>query len=473
MVNKKCHVFTPIHIVKKMLDEIGYIDDLYGKSFLENSCGDGQILCEAVKRYIIDCKKHGLSDETIILGLENDFFAIEYDRKNYEQCISNLNAILSSYRLKFIKWNILNTDFLNITINKKFDFIVGNPPYISYANIDIKNREYIRNNFECCKKGKFDYCYPFIELSINYLKEDGKLAYLIPTNIFKNVFAKDLRILLLDKITKILDYKTKKIFKNILTSSSIIICKINSSKPYIDYHDVSNNQYFSIDKQTLGNKWIFSDKKYNKKILFSNYFLAATSVATLLNEAFVIKDYVEMDNYISAKNILIEKEILKPAASPRGLSKHIQEYIIFPYKYINEKLKKFETDEFFNKYPGALCYLEKYKTKLNLRDADPASKWFEYGRTQALENLNQNKLLLSFIITNKVKVYELKKDVIPYSGIYIIPKSNLDLSIAKKILESDEFLEYINNIGTYISGKSLRITANDIKNFDISKWRIT
>ena len=33
MVNKKCHVFTPISIVNKMLDEVGYIDDLYGKIF--------------------------------------------------------------------------------------------------------------------------------------------------------------------------------------------------------------------------------------------------------------------------------------------------------------------------------------------------------------------------------------------------------------------------------------------------------
>ena len=52
MVNKKCHVFTPINIVNKMLDEVGYIYDLYGKKFLENSCGDVKILCEAVKRYI-------------------------------------------------------------------------------------------------------------------------------------------------------------------------------------------------------------------------------------------------------------------------------------------------------------------------------------------------------------------------------------------------------------------------------------
>lgn len=108
-----------------------------------------------------------------------------------------------------------------------------------------------------------------------------------------------------------------------------------------------------------------------------------------------------------------------------------------------------------------------------MRNSDTNSKWFEYGRSQALDNLNQEKLLMSFIITNKVNVYELGVNYIPYSGIYIVPKSSLSLSVAKEILESDEFLKYINDIGIYVNGSSLRITANDIKKFDISKWRET
>lgn len=473
MVNKKCHVFTPAHIVSKMLDEVNYTKKLYGKTFLENSCGDGQILCEAINRYIIDCKKEGYSDENIILGLERDFLAIEFDKINYEKCIKNLDAISKSYGFKSVNWNIINSDFLSLEIHEKFDFIIGNPPYVSYANIDFKTRNFIRDNFDSCKKGKFDYCYPFIELSLRYLNTGGKLAYLIPTNIFKNVFAKDLRELLKDRVTKILDYKTTKIFKNVLTSSSIIICDLNKYKTSIDYYDVSKNKYISIKKESLGEKWIFSENKEKDKVLFSDYFLAATSVATLLNEVFVIKEYELHSEYFYVDNMPIEKEIIRPAASPRALSKDVEEFIIFPYDYVNGKLKRLETEEIYDRYPCALKYLEKFKKKLNLRDSDVNSKWFEYGRSQALDNLNQEKLLMSFIVTNKVNVYKLGADCIPYSGIYIVPKADLDLSVAKEILESDEFLEYVNDIGIYVSGSSLRITANDIKKFDISKWRET
>ena len=297
------------------------------------------------------------------------------------------------------------------------------------------------------------------------------MAYLIPTNIFKNVFAKDLRCILLDKVKKILDYTTEKIFKNVLTSSSIIVCESVNKTNTISYYDVSNKKSIDIYKKILGNKWIFDDKGDERKILFSEYFLAATSVATLLNEAFVIKKFEEKEKFFLVDNVLIEKGIVKPAASPRALSRNIRELIIFPYEYCNGRLIKFEIETMDKKYPGVMNHLKKFKEKLDLRDSDQSSKWFEYGRTQALENLNQRKLLMSFIVTNKVNVYEIDENTIPYSGIYIIPKSNLDLSVAKEILESEEFLDYVKKIGIYVSGSSLRITANDIKNFDISKWR--
>ena len=218
-------------------------------------------------------------------------------------------------------------------------------------------------------------------------------------------------------------------------------------------------------------KWIFSEFKENNKLLFSDYFLAATSVATLLNEAFVIKDIEEKSDYFYVGNLPLEKDIIRPAASPRALSRNIQEFIVFPYEYVDEKVKRLEMEDMINRYPYALKYLEQFKDKLDLRDSDKNSKWFHYGRTQALDKLNQEKLLMSFIVTNKVNVYELGIDDIPYSGIYIVPKADLNLSVAKEILESDEFLKYVNDIGIFVSGSSLRITANDIKKFDISKWR--
>ena len=101
------------------------------------------------------------------------------------------------------------------------------------------------------------------------------------------------------------------------------------------------------------------------------------------------------------------------------------------------------------------------------RDADSKAKWFEYGRSQALAHLNQKKLLLSTVVTNKVEIYELDAETIPYSGIYITVKDkNYDLNSAMQILSSSKFMEYVKNLGISVSGKSKRITCKDINNYE-------
>ena len=40
-----------------------------------------------------------------------------------------------------------------------------------------------------------------------------------------------------------------------------------------------------------------------------------------------------------------------------------------------------------------------------------------------------------------------------------------DLDFAKKILKSENFFEYVKNVGINISGSSLRVTSKDIEDF--------
>ena len=187
-MNKKCQVFTPKDYVKKLLDSVGYVNNLYGKKILENSCGNGNILIEVVQRYINNSREHNKTNLEIERGLEEDVFGIEIDSEQYVDCLNNLNELLNKNGLKLINWNIINEDYLRWNTEKKFDFIIGNPPYISYAEIKKNELLYLKTNFKSCKKGKFDYCYAFIEKSINNLSENGKMSYLIPSSIFKTVF---------------------------------------------------------------------------------------------------------------------------------------------------------------------------------------------------------------------------------------------------------------------------------------------
>ncbi len=473
-----CQVFTPTENVKELLDWCYYKENLYGKKIIENSCGDGNILKEVVKRYIEDCLQNGISNKEISKGLEKDIYGIEYDVQQYKKCKKNLNQIVKEYKLEKVTWrNIINKDALLNLYIEKFDYVVGNPPYIKYKSLSLQDRKYIRNNFETCKNGKFDYCYAFIESSIKSLKDKGKMAYLIPSSIFKNVFANDLREFIKPHITKIYDYTTTQLFDkttndkgtNRLVSSIIMIIEKNSNGNSIQYIDINKNKALIIEKEDLRNKWIFKNKindTENKK-RFGDYFYASNTIATLYNKAYVIKEDRKDNKFIYTEDGgVIEKKVIKDTISPKTFNKKMKEKIIFPYYYNkNNELVRYDTKEFEEKFPNACEYLRRFTKKLEKRNSDKNARWFEYGRSQALRNNNREKLLLSTVITNEVKTKILSKNNIPYSGIYIIPIKDKTLEEADKILKSDEFFEYIKEKGINASGKSLRITSKDINEY--------
>lgn len=459
----RCQQFTSKEIADEMLDLLGYHQDLYKKTVLENSCGEGDILCLVVKRYIQDALAGGYTDDEIIHGLETHIYGAEIIEKTYRKCIDNLNSVAKQYGLEKVRWNIYCGDILTFPFSVKFDYIVGNPPYISYRNLDNNVREFIKQEYSTCKTGKPDYCYAFIENAIRYLANDGKMVYLIPNSIYKNVYAQDLRNLILRYIEEIRDYPNRKLFKNAMTSSSIMLLKKKEYVPTLEYKNIPDEKEITVRKEKMNGKWVFDQTvDLTCEVRFGDLFRASMSVATQRNKIFVVKE--------KRKNELkLENGVLRVAVSPRNQKYRNREYIIFPYTIRNDHVINYNEEEFKSKYPQTYAYLSKNREELKHRDVDKSAQWFEFGRSQALQNMNKEKLLVSTVVTDRVNVYGVDANAIPYAGIYIISPFGQDLKLAKKILESEQFFKYINGIGTPASGKSFRITARDINEFRFRK----
>lgn len=458
----KCQKFTPDGLVDTMLELAQYSGDLYGKYVLENSFGSGNILEAIVSKYIEEAFAHNYSRTQIAEGLGRDIYGIELDKELYDVCIMKLNSITDKNRIPRVDWHLYNDDALAFDYPVKYDYIIGNPPYISYKELDKDSREQLRNRFESCKNGKFDYCYAFIELGISLLSESGKLIQLVPNNIYKNVFANHLRALLGQHVTEIYDYPEQKLFGETLTSISILCYDVASNADCFRYVNKTDNNSITIARNTLENKWVFAKQQEHSQgsIRFGDWYSASISVATLLNEAFLIDDE-------QAKNEEIEPKVLRNAASPRNLRERKRQRIIFPYSVVNGKIHRYTEDSFREQCPKAAAHLEQYKNSLLERDSDKTANWFEYGRSQALTQINKEKLLMSTIITKKAEVYKLDALTIPFSGIYITAKNqSYRLDEAKRMLDSPQFLEYVKRIGIKISGTSLRITCRDVNNFE-------
>lgn len=365
-----CQIPTPQKYVQQMLDYVDYSKKLYGKKVLENSCGEGNILLEVVKRYIESAKSEKHSAEEIKNGLNKDIEAYEIDKECIEKCKNRLNKLAASYGIEGIEWNIKNNDFLKEDVQNRYDFIIGNPPYITYHDMDDSQREFLKKSFSTCNNGRFDYCYAFIEASLKTLKNRGKMVYLVPCSIMTNKFAGDLRVKLSKYITEIYDYRTIKIFSQALTSSVIIVCENLTNKSDLKYHLVKENTIFEIERKKLTDaKWSVTRDDNNIGVKFSDFFEVKNSVATLLNEAFIFKEYERRDGYYIIDEYKIEEELVKDAASIKSLSRGENSYkIIFPYRIEDGKRKDYSESEFEDRFPGAVRYLKQFKDKLKKRN---------------------------------------------------------------------------------------------------------
>lgn len=469
-MNKKCQVFTPKNYVIELLDSVGYKHNLYGKKILENSCGDGNILVVVVQRYIDDCVVNGLSKAEIKNGLAKDIYGIEIDGKQHQKCIDNLNEVLKRNNINQVDWKIFKRNYLRWDEDIQFQYIVGNPPYITYSELKKKEQLYLKNNFETCVNGKFDYCYAFIEKSIKSLADDGKMSYLIPSSIFKTVFGYNLRTFMKQYIAEIKDYTQVKIFDRALVKSSIILLDKQYRRNVLNYRDMTIGKQIEISVGQLSEKWFFCEGTEGGERRFGEYFKVSHVVATLLNKAYVLPEgkYKEVGHGYVCNNHVIERAVVRDTETPRTLRYGKHEKIIFPYAYSENELIRFADGEFEYLYPGATAYLSDFRKKLDKRKSDKSAKWYEYGRSQALTSLNSEKLLISTVVTNAVEVYKLKQDCIPYAGMYIVEREDnkeYTLNDAIQILKSSEFMQYVLKVGIPISGKSVRITSKDVENF--------
>lgn len=108
-----------------------------------------------------------------------------------------------------------------------------------------------------------------------------------------------------------------------------------------------------------------------------------------------------------------------------------------------------------------------HKETLLKRTISKETQWYEYGRSQAIQSINKNKLIMPNVLSLNFKTFLCQTNTVPVAGYYAVTKeaSILSLEILQKILSSKEFKEYIVNNGTPVSNKSYRLSTKLIEDF--------
>ena len=247
IISKEKHigqVFTPDYLVCEMLDYVGYLNksDILDKHIIDNSCGNGAFLLQITERYIQTAINNNLSKERIIKGLETFIHGIDNDSVAIENCIINLNNLVSNYGFENVNWDIRNDNTLKVKdYDGKMDFVVGNPPYVRVHNLE-NNYDEVKQ-FKFAEGGMTDLYLVFFEIGFNMLNHTGKLCYITPSSWLNSLAAKNLRSYIMQyrNLLALIDLEHFQPFDKITTYTLISLFSKSIEIEKIDYYTFNSN----------------------------------------------------------------------------------------------------------------------------------------------------------------------------------------------------------------------------------------
>jgi predicted RNA methylase len=225
----KGEVFTPIQLVREMLDKIPLsVWENPESKFLDPCMGKGTFLIEIINRLVYI---YGYSKEDAISRVYG-----------YDVCVKYINY-LKRGGLK----NVFHKDFLNEEFNMKFDVVIGNPPYQGKNKQDKLWVKFLLKSFEITK----DSGYIFMINPNSWTKRPESKSFGRITKLFNEkqlVYVKLDVSYFFEGIGEKIGYQ---LIKNINKNSETII-------------ELINNQIISIDY--FGQKIVSND---SEKLVFS------------------------------------------------------------------------------------------------------------------------------------------------------------------------------------------------------------
>ena len=386
---------------------------------LDLSCGCGNFLIEAYdmlyiliknnieeinekygEEYISNISNHIISK--CIYGVDIDKDAINIlkqtlnKRKLYYDNEQKNNTIVIN--------NISCEDALKKVYSVKFDYIVGNPPYIGHKILDKEYKKFLLSKYKEVYKDKADLYFCFYKKALSLINENGKIGFITPRYFLESPSGKFLRDYLCSNsnIKKIIDLKNVNVFKNLGIAPLISILEKKTDYNILATYIIRDNanidnikdlkillendkcEKISINQKYLENDWIILN--HEDKVIYdrieekSEYALedlcvSFQGIVTGCDKAFILNNEDERMNYI-------DKKLLKTWIK----NKNVNKYII---DESNQKLIYSNDIENINDYP----YIEEkcfkpYNDKLkNRRECiKEVRKWYElqWGRKTIL-----------------------------------------------------------------------------------------
>ena len=465
MSKKNGAVYTPVDVVEKMLDMAGYFPEkmpgFLDMDFMDNSCGDGNILVVALERACDALDKIasnlGFTPEAKYNYFENrltkHFHGMELSPNECAKCMERMNKVVENYLCQPIdwKWDIRCGDSLTDSDGQKFDFVVCNPPYIR-----VHDWESNLEGYEFVEQGMKDMYLAFYELGLRQTNRTGVMCYITPSSWFTSTAGKKLREHLFKNrlVDEIYDYGHTQVFENATTYVEITVIKPLNTRihpDYVTYGSVERGDkrlMIPYDDIELNGKFYFTEHSTNSMLEeinthHSGNIKVKNGYATLADDIFI--DDVP---WFTGHNAI---PVIK--SSTGNWSK-----CIYPY---DEDGKLVSEDLISEQSPLKYKWLCENRERLEARAT--TEPWYAFGRTQAINDTYKDKWAIKSIVKTLSDINPIKAPAGTgvYGGLYILCDSPEQL----ECLKTEEFLNYVKALKKYKSGGYYTFSSKDLENY--------
>ena len=461
----KYKVYTPekyaTDMIKISLDRV-LKEDLSQKimslKIIDLSCGSGNLLLpfldELLKRTKVIFGEYKYSDKWIT--------GYDLDKEALKLLKVKIKYLLFRYGIVTDKITLFNEDSLYADIEKEYDIVIGNPPYLGEKN----NKEIFQNlrSTDFGKKyysSKMDYFYFFVCKGIDILKKNGVLVYLTTNYWLKADSAKILREKLKNEGSYLrIENFYRSIFKKAIGQHNMIF--FWECAPHNENIEIleENNRYFVNQSDIYDetgrivlipptHQEVLKKIKKNTNRKLKDLLNINQGIVSGADKVFVLKKYEsQFSSY------------LKPFYKNKDINKYYVSKNQFWILYLNENSKISD---------DLLSYLEKYKETLsNRREVKKEKiKWWQLQWARVEEIFLKPKIVVRQRCKTNNFAYT-EKELYGSADIYYLTAKSEEINLFYILgyLNSKLFLFWYNYYGKR-KGKNLEYYSTPLKEIPI------
>jgi adenine-specific DNA-methyltransferase len=417
-IKMKGFVPTPPAIVDEMVSKLFAVGAPGPESsILDPGCGRGAFI-DGIIRW---CSNHNQQIPNIT-GIESD-----------PKHIAEVQGKYSNYPSIKIRYE----DFLQ-QVPGKFDYIIGNPPYVPITGLNEPEKESYRRRF-LSATGRFDLYFLFFEQSLGCLNKGGRLVFITPEKYLYVHSASQLRIIFAGHFVNEIHLIDENSFVKLVTYPAITtITRQKSDKltTIIFREGHSKNIRLPEDGTSVLPSLYGKTKKNAGYCTLGEVCLRISAGVATGSDGVFVRKKQEIASPL--------KMYAFPTISGRHLSSDSSNVrsdleMIIPY-YLNGKLIP-------ESQLGALknfLILPENRTRLLKRTCVAKKPWYAFHETPPLAHILQRKILCKDITKKPFFRIDDKGEIVPgHSVYYIVPKNPDHLKLLNEYLNSKDVCQWL------------------------------